>query len=143
MALIQCPECGRQVSDKAVACPECGYPISQPSQQYNCTIHGVSYDLTQVMAYATHQQRVEACKELEKSVELSFGENLDLVRIIEKNGEVPTKYPLTDTPRCPTCGSEKIHKLSAATRGVSLGLFGLASKTARSQFVCENCGYKW
>lgn len=46
-------------------------------------------------------------------------------------------------PRCPTCGSTKIHKLSAATRGVSLGLFGLASKTARSQFVCENCGYKW
>lgn len=46
-------------------------------------------------------------------------------------------------PRCPTCGSTNIRKLSAATRGVSLGLFGLASKTARSQFVCENCGYKW
>lgn len=28
MALIQCPECGRPVSDKAVACPDCGYPIS-------------------------------------------------------------------------------------------------------------------
>ena len=28
MALIECPECGRKVSDKAVACPQCGYPIS-------------------------------------------------------------------------------------------------------------------
>lgn len=28
MALIKCPECGRQVSDKAAACPDCGYPIS-------------------------------------------------------------------------------------------------------------------
>ena len=28
MALISCPECGRQVSDKAVSCPQCGYPIS-------------------------------------------------------------------------------------------------------------------
>jgi len=28
MALISCPECGRQVSDKAVACPDCGYPIA-------------------------------------------------------------------------------------------------------------------
>jgi len=27
MALIKCPECGREVSDQAVACPECGYPI--------------------------------------------------------------------------------------------------------------------
>lgn len=29
MALIQCPECGRKVSDKAKACPGCGYPISE------------------------------------------------------------------------------------------------------------------
>lgn len=29
MALIQCPECGRKVSDKAKACPGCGYPIAE------------------------------------------------------------------------------------------------------------------
>lgn len=27
MALIKCPECGREVSDKAPACPNCGYPL--------------------------------------------------------------------------------------------------------------------
>lgn len=27
MALIKCPECGRQVSNQASACPNCGYPI--------------------------------------------------------------------------------------------------------------------
>lgn len=27
MALIACPECARQVSDKAEACPQCGYPV--------------------------------------------------------------------------------------------------------------------
>ena len=27
MALIKCPECGRQVSDRAIECPGCGYPI--------------------------------------------------------------------------------------------------------------------
>ncbi len=30
MALIKCPECGREVSDKAAACPQCGYPLTQP-----------------------------------------------------------------------------------------------------------------
>lgn len=29
MALIKCPECGREISDKALACPSCGMPISQ------------------------------------------------------------------------------------------------------------------
>ena len=27
MALISCPECGRDVSDQAAACPNCAYPI--------------------------------------------------------------------------------------------------------------------
>ena len=27
MALINCPECGKQVSDQAQSCPECGYVI--------------------------------------------------------------------------------------------------------------------
>lgn len=30
MALITCPDCGKQVSDKAPACPNCGCPISIP-----------------------------------------------------------------------------------------------------------------
>lgn len=29
MALIKCPQCNRQVSDKAPACPQCGYPVAQ------------------------------------------------------------------------------------------------------------------
>lgn len=28
MALIKCPECGKEISDKAAVCPSCGYPIS-------------------------------------------------------------------------------------------------------------------
>ena len=26
MALIQCEECGKEISDKALTCPECGMP---------------------------------------------------------------------------------------------------------------------
>lgn len=29
MALIQCPECAKEVSNQAPACPSCGYPISE------------------------------------------------------------------------------------------------------------------
>lgn len=27
MAIIKCPECGKEISDKAKQCPSCGYPI--------------------------------------------------------------------------------------------------------------------
>ena len=33
MALIKCPECGKEISDKALACPNCGNPMNQQSQQ--------------------------------------------------------------------------------------------------------------
>ena len=27
MSLIHCPECGKEISDKAESCPNCGYPM--------------------------------------------------------------------------------------------------------------------
>ncbi len=33
MALINCPECGKKVSDSAVQCPECAYPINTTQNQ--------------------------------------------------------------------------------------------------------------
>ena len=32
MALIACPECGKEVSTEAGACPACGYPLAQRSE---------------------------------------------------------------------------------------------------------------
>lgn len=46
-------------------------------------------------------------------------------------------------PKCPTCQSTNIKKISV-TKKVTHGLmFGILSKTAFSQFECCNCGYKW
>lgn len=33
MALINCPECGKEVSDKARNCPSCGYPLITSEEQ--------------------------------------------------------------------------------------------------------------
>lgn len=29
MALINCPECNKEISDKAMTCPNCGYPVQE------------------------------------------------------------------------------------------------------------------
>lgn len=29
MALMECPECGRSISDQATSCPQCGYPVAR------------------------------------------------------------------------------------------------------------------
>ncbi len=49
----------------------------------------------------------------------------------------------TNIPKCPTCGSENIEKISSFDKASGTFLFGLFSKNAKSQFKCKNCGYKW
>lgn len=45
--------------------------------------------------------------------------------------------------KCPTCGSERIEKISL-TKKVTGGLmFGLFSSNIRNTMHCKNCGYKW
>ena len=46
-------------------------------------------------------------------------------------------------PRCPTCHSADIDKISGMKKALHGYSFGLLSNTARCQFVCNNCGYKW
>lgn len=40
MALINCPECNKEISDKAQSCPHCGCPINLNSKY---SIHIVGY----------------------------------------------------------------------------------------------------
>lgn len=49
----------------------------------------------------------------------------------------------SNQPKCPTCGSTNIQKISGTKRWLSAGLFGLASSDIGKSMVCRSCGYKW
>lgn len=49
----------------------------------------------------------------------------------------------SNKPKCPTCGSTNIKKISGTKRWLSTGLFGLASSNIGKSMYCQNCGYKW
>lgn len=49
----------------------------------------------------------------------------------------------SNTPKCPTCGSTDIKKISATKRWVGTGLFGLASSNMGKTMQCNSCGYKF
>ena len=46
-------------------------------------------------------------------------------------------------PKCPTCGSINIQSVSQTRRSLNRWAFGINNPTARAQFECQNCGYKW
>lgn len=44
MALIQCNECGKEISDKAKSCPHCGSPVNELDNKKFCKHCGESID---------------------------------------------------------------------------------------------------
>jgi uncharacterized membrane protein YvbJ len=37
MAIVNCPECSKEISDKAKSCPGCGFPLFTPEVRTNST----------------------------------------------------------------------------------------------------------
>ena len=46
-------------------------------------------------------------------------------------------------PKCPTCGSTSLSKITATSKAVSVGLFGIFSQKVKKTWHCENCKYEW
>ena len=48
-----------------------------------------------------------------------------------------------NTPKCPTCGSTNIEKISVGKKAIGGAMFGLFSSNIRNNMHCRNCGAKW
>ena len=44
MALIQCSECGKEISDKAASCPGCGAPVGKNTHPHKVTRTGAKWE---------------------------------------------------------------------------------------------------
>lgn len=83
--------------------------------------------------------RIKAQKSAEYERDLAIGDAIRQgadVKTAFRNGE-------QNIPKCPTCGSTNIQKISTTRRLVTTGLFGLASSNVGKTMLCKNCGYKW
>lgn len=46
-------------------------------------------------------------------------------------------------PKCPTCNSANLKKISATSKVVNTAVFGLFGTKRLKTFHCNNCGYEW
>ena len=63
MALINCPECGKEVSDKAKACPNCAYPVAQLSNIPKISVEAQNIAVKWPVEILTPVERPELQKE--------------------------------------------------------------------------------
>lgn len=148
--LIKCPECGKEISDKATSCPNCGYPI----QDYVKKIKNSksNEDIKTPTKIRLEGKRLEDILEKANSEyhipsqELGYeviSKRPYVVDIWRDTDSEPVQIIKSNFPKCPTCSSTNIQKISTSSKAAGAMTFGLFSKTAKSQFKCNNCGYKW
>lgn len=50
---------------------------------------------------------------------------------------------VSNTPKCPTCGSTNIKKISGLAKARSVAMFGILSRKVHKQWHCNSCGSEW
>ena len=48
-----------------------------------------------------------------------------------------------NVPRCPTCGSNNVEKISTVKKTFGFAMVGLFSSNLGKTMHCRNCGFKW
>ena len=109
MALIHCPECGKEISDQAPACIHCGFPLSAPTapKKQVCTIDGIPFDFSEMLEIYHNQGRTQSVRsfnEIMEKIEKQLGRDkkkqlrVYLLRCITDTGSVPEAITRKDIP---------------------------------------------
>ena len=101
--------------------------------------HGKSWMIKNEEAIANPLYGTKKRKELSDSNTTTSGDDVNIILEAKRKQQAAN----SNLPKCPTCGSTNISKLSTVNRAVHGAAFGLFSKTARSQWKCNNCGNLW
>lgn len=48
-----------------------------------------------------------------------------------------------NVPKCPTCQSTNLKKITVTSKAMNTALFGLFGTKRHKTFHCNNCGYEW
>ena len=125
MALIKCPECGNEISDKAQQCIHCGYPIPKSNEKIIITTSKAPCPKC-----GANWHIIEGDNDVCKACGHIFGKE----QIIQRKPTSSTQ----SLPHCPKCNSTSI---TAGQRGYKLmtGFLG-SNKTVNR---CANCGHSW
>lgn len=152
MALISCPECGKEISNLSKQCIHCGFPLENEPENTICIINGRTHDLSDIKKRLLSVNKSDS-KEINKIIDdlyyiagnISIYTASDICKLIIDTRKVPKIYVDEKHTKsnknqiyCPKCKSTQI---TTGARGFSIvsGFIG-ANKTVNR---CAKCGYTW
>lgn len=144
MALIKCPECGKEISDKAPACIHCGFPLNQ--EEKNILEKCINCGYTDLAKLDNHGAVHLICKKCGYVHQINeTDEHVKFMELAERERQqnFDRSHGNPQLIKCPYCQSTSCNKIGTVKRSLSVALLGIASSKIGKQWHCNNCGSEW
>ena len=132
-------------------CPKCGN-ITCSQKEEKCDFCNESYITTDYEWSSGGSERKKILEEYVKPNPL-FDEEVYNLRVGKEKRQQQATLDMmrmekqqaqrANVPKCPTCGSTNVEKISTAQKDFGFALVGLFSSNLGKTMHCKNCGYKW
>lgn len=119
--LIKCPECGKDISDKAQQCIYCGYPLNENiSTNIFCEINGSNYNLENALELYLKGKAVDSYLNIKNTTKLSLKNTMNLYEEMSYTNEIPQYYnPINYTKGEEEIAFKQLHELKKGNLNIT------------------------
>ncbi len=127
-----CYICGYEtLDDNITECPQCLCD--------DVFVH--SKDEEELMILFDDRELANAMLELKKNNLVEYELKFQQLKTIKEQRDSSKQED--NTPKCPTCGSTNIKKISGLSKAGSVAMWGIFSRKVHKQWHCNSCGSEW
>ncbi|WP_462368454.1 hypothetical protein [Roseburia hominis] len=146
-----CSNCKMNFSDEFDECVYCGSDLQDGTiEMEEIETEKSIYELSDkevLDKYSDYRKRIEE-QTGKKMTDFEFLSGIREARRDSLNHQAEAylktnKEASVNKPKCPTCQSENIQKISAMTKAGSVALCGIFSQKVKKQWHCNSCGSEW
>lgn len=128
----ECPEC---------LCPFANRDLNSPIKEFKSKIpHGGI-----IKKISTEQSFMDAMIKLYENDPIEFQLKIQQLKIqLEQQEQLAYNKRISqNVPKCPTCKSTNIKKISGISKAGSIAMWGIFSRKVHKQWHCNNCSSEW
>lgn len=141
------------MGDIVLKCSKCGrFYMGGENKDINCIDNykncggimcdtGLKFDEANIIRkISSDNELLNAMIELKKNDIIEY--NLKLSQFRNQVNQQKQQQE-NNVPKCPTCQSINIKKISTTSKVTSVAMFGLLSQKVKKTYHCNKCGYEW
>ena len=149
------------MSQNLLVCQHCQTYFFTDLEETNCCPHCNSQLEISDITYENYKSmpKVKKCKNCKRKYPKIFIKcpkcNQQLIKLSTENKQLDKQVNeikkeiqeyqenQSNIPKCPTCGSTNVEKISTTKKAIGFVAVGVFSSNFGKTMHCKNCGYKW